>query len=68
MQLQKASFRHKYLNTISDQLSHPLDEILIVFDRAYTSPEITDESDQEEPSNQVKKLLVPEIYWRSSEV
>ena len=40
MQLQKA-------NTISDQLSHPLDEILIVFDRAYTSPEITDESDQE---------------------
>ena len=65
MQLQKASFRHKYLNTISDRLSHPLDEILIVFDRAYTSP---DESDQEEPSNQVKKLLVPEIYWRISEV
>jgi len=49
-------------------LSHPLDEILIVFDRAYTSPEITDEADQEEPNNQVKKPLVPEIYWCSSEV
>ena len=37
MQLQKVEFRKNYLNTISDQLFHPLDEVLIVFDRAYTS-------------------------------
>ena len=74
MQLQKVEFRKNYLNTISDQLFHPLDEVLIVFDCAYTSPKITDESDQGESNessndpNRVKKLLVPEICWRSSEV
>ena len=62
MQLQKVEFRKNYLNTISDQLFHPLDEVLIAFDHAYTSPEITDESDQEESNessndpNQVKNF------------
>ena len=52
-----------YLNTISDQLFHPLDEVLIVFDRAHTSPEITDESDQEESNESSNDPNRVKNFW-----